>query len=112
MMYLLVGGGLYKGTVVPALPSPERALPTPALAALALKLVNLVPPHASLVLLKLLLLCWSPEQMSLYASESSSGPPKWIPSSPATLHFSWTQSLLVSQPYVMGTPFTGTGAMG
>lgn len=43
----------------------KRASLTPALPALALKLVNLVPPYMSLVVFKLLLLLWSSELVNL-----------------------------------------------
>lgn len=44
---------------LPALLSPEPAVPTPSFPALTRKLVNLVPPSMSLVLFQLLFLCWS-----------------------------------------------------
>lgn len=57
------------------LPYLERVAPIPAILAVALKIVNLLPPRMSLVFFKLLSLCWSIAQVSLCGPFRAAPPP-------------------------------------
>lgn len=58
--------GLDKGTVTTVIAFfLRKVVPTPAFLVLSMKLVNLVSSYMSMVLFKMLLLCWSLEQVRL-----------------------------------------------
>lgn len=93
---------------LPVLSSPERVAPTLPLQGLALKLVNLVPPHMPLARFTLLSLCWSfeqrvCEQVSLCVCGLFNA---WSTAVSAALCFSGTQSLVFITARCYGESFS------